>query len=960
MVVLSSCTNYDDQFDDLNTQINTLKSQIEGFSSLSSGLTALQGTVASLQSAINNIPVTPATDISGLEASLTSLAAEVTALQTSLASAATAAEVAALTTSLAAVQADLADLLAANNVYSEDILVTNASTLTFAKNLGDKLAIVNGNVTFVVTPEMNIAEVQEVANKLVTVTKDLSYFATSSTVAGVTFDNLTSAGDIEYSQSSDLKMANLESAGTISLAASTKVGIVDFRSLSSVTAINMATFTNHTSGASSSSAADRIAVASAAGDKNKLDFSSATEIHLTALPYYTAGLTIIGKTDGVVALTAFASVDADGEEAATNLSITGPASVSMGDNYTLGTFTATDVNSVTLSAHRGQVNLEGVVNFTHNKLVTGLKVTGTTDLETVDITGSVNDDPTLTKADTTGPSLATALKGQTSLKTVDVDGIITGGLDLSGASNLTTLSVDGKVDTVTLLNNNDLTSVTTAGSITNFSIESAQDLTSLTLGHATLTSATVTAGSLIVKNNPKLASLTSVADKLKTLTLTGNTVLSTIDFTGLKTKGATADKATVTIGGSSALANALNASKITDTYNASVTTQASNTGSFTSTSGMSTLKTYLIAAAGAASATGVKVFFDSADILITEGATAAANTEASGLEIATAGDVAALTVVNVVPNSADTGETAVKGKSAFMIDARAANTLQITVDGLSLYVDATGAAKDLVLSGNNTLDLAAIKSSSAITRATAEGVTFNAYAGGSASSKIVFYSNVSSATGEGLTGAATNTVLGTDDYLTLNIDGDSVTTTITPATANAPTAAELASGLAAAWDAKFGTGKASAAYSLFDVAATSDQIDITLKSEYAGSRGHGKSISVGVTAGTVTATAPKIGYSIGETRATTDNKTVGEDIILSFENNSAGTFTAMPALVVTGTVSEVTLASTAYQNKTTALNKAATSTQMYVDEARADVVNAEDAVAAATSNASTTNKTHWL
>ena len=66
MVVLSSCTNYDDQFDDLTHQINSLKSQIEGFSSLSSGLTALQGTVASLQSAIANIPVTPATDISGL------------------------------------------------------------------------------------------------------------------------------------------------------------------------------------------------------------------------------------------------------------------------------------------------------------------------------------------------------------------------------------------------------------------------------------------------------------------------------------------------------------------------------------------------------------------------------------------------------------------------------------------------------------------------------------------------------------------------------------------------------------------------------------------------------------------------------------------------------------------------------------------------------------------------------
>ena len=91
MVVLSSCTNYDDQFDDLNSQINSLKGQIEGFSSLSSGLTALQGTVASLQSAVANIPVTPATDISGLESSLETLAASVAELQTALASAASSA-----------------------------------------------------------------------------------------------------------------------------------------------------------------------------------------------------------------------------------------------------------------------------------------------------------------------------------------------------------------------------------------------------------------------------------------------------------------------------------------------------------------------------------------------------------------------------------------------------------------------------------------------------------------------------------------------------------------------------------------------------------------------------------------------------------------------------------------------------------------------------------------------------
>jgi len=89
MVVLSSCTNYDDQFDDLNTQINALKTQIAGFSSLSTGLTSLQGTVASLQSAVANIP---ATDLSGLESDLTDLSALVKALQAQVAATATALE----------------------------------------------------------------------------------------------------------------------------------------------------------------------------------------------------------------------------------------------------------------------------------------------------------------------------------------------------------------------------------------------------------------------------------------------------------------------------------------------------------------------------------------------------------------------------------------------------------------------------------------------------------------------------------------------------------------------------------------------------------------------------------------------------------------------------------------------------------------------------------------------------
>ena len=200
MVVLSSCTNYDDQFDDLNTQINTLKSQIEGFSSLSSGLTALQGTVASLQTAIANIPVTPATDISGLEstqaaltASLTALAADVKALQDTLATAATAAEVAALQTALTAAQSDLTELLSQNNIYSTDVAITNNSTLDFANALGDKVFIVNGKVEITQTKDMDATKLATVMARFNTVTGLVKFTSTEYLSAGVSICPITTA-----------------------------------------------------------------------------------------------------------------------------------------------------------------------------------------------------------------------------------------------------------------------------------------------------------------------------------------------------------------------------------------------------------------------------------------------------------------------------------------------------------------------------------------------------------------------------------------------------------------------------------------------------------------------------------------------------------------------------------------------------------------------------------------------
>jgi len=52
-LVFVGCQNYDDQFDDLNSQISALKSQVDGLSALSSQVSSLSGTISGLQAGIS-------------------------------------------------------------------------------------------------------------------------------------------------------------------------------------------------------------------------------------------------------------------------------------------------------------------------------------------------------------------------------------------------------------------------------------------------------------------------------------------------------------------------------------------------------------------------------------------------------------------------------------------------------------------------------------------------------------------------------------------------------------------------------------------------------------------------------------------------------------------------------------------------------------------------------------------
>jgi len=108
----------------------------------------------------------------------------------------------------------------------------------------------------------------------------------------------------------------------------------------------------------------------------------------------------------------------------------------------------------------------------------------------------------------------------------------------------------------------------------------------LVLNHVTSLATADKAASIVITNNLNLTDLTVSADKVDVLNVSVNDQLETVDFTGLATVG-TATSATVDV-----KQNKLTASLAKDTYQAATATV--DAGSYTSTSGLKTLKTFLL------------------------------------------------------------------------------------------------------------------------------------------------------------------------------------------------------------------------------------------------------------------------------------------------------------------------------------------------------------------------------
>jgi len=582
-LLVVGCQNYDDQFSSLESQINALASTVAGLSQVQSDLSALSGTVSSLSSTVASLGSSIDTAVSN---GLADITADIASLQAAVADVASSADVDAIATALAAAQSDLDDLLASSSVFNDNVVVNSSSSLDAFLAMGTGLNIVNGNVTITTNSTMDATKVQSLVDNILTITKDLT-FTGASTEAVPTFKNLTGVQSITISGAGDYRFDNLQSAGIIKLNNdSAKTTIVHFGSLTSYTSIS-----------------------DDAGTANVVSMPNAKEFHLTSLGVLPNSALTLTIDEGGVFAHGLTGKKADGTDDTITLSLNGPKSVTL-STIVDGTITAANVETLSISGFRGATDINGgVENVTLNGAVgstsgTVVDIAGGVDLVTLNVTGALDSDPTLSTADTTGPSV-TVTSAHKDLTDITLAGVL-GAVSISEAPKVATFAITADLNgaALTLDDLDDLSSITTKGAkIGNVTFQDNDEITVAEFAHTTETSAATVLGVTVsVTGNTNLETFHFFADDVKSLTLKTNAKLSKIDFTGLKDLGG-ATTATVLVSG-----NKLSASAVADAYDADTT--VADTGKYTSTSGMSTLKTYLTAALAATGAKNIGVYFD--------------------------------------------------------------------------------------------------------------------------------------------------------------------------------------------------------------------------------------------------------------------------------------------------------------------------------------------------------------
>jgi hypothetical protein len=824
-------------------------------------------------------------------------------------------------------------LLAVSNVYvppTGTLTINSSSTLDAATALGNSVNIVNGDVAITVSTSMNAAAVQAVINKIFTVTGSFTYTASSTEVTAMTFDKLASAGDVTLKQAGAYSLDALITAGDITLddAYASKVTSVNLGALTTVVGINTKV--------SGTTTDDTIA------------FSSATSVDLASLAYYTpATLTVTTKKDATLDISSLDDQTSTGAADDYTLIVNGPKDISI-SNWTSyeGKVTATNVENLTLTDFKGEISVGAGVE---NIVISGAEqfaLASATKLQTVDlevVAASDPDLPTLTKAKSAYGGSITEYEGETpelnftgmaDLTSVKLSGLFRD-LTFNELGNLTSIQIDAEFEDLTITDNDDLTSIDVTGAkFGDLTLTGNDALVTADFDHTlslNMTGSTTddTDVAVDVSTNTELTSFTWGGSTISNLNVKTNVKLATIDFSAVTAMGADTTP-TVDVYG-----NDLDASLAADTddgttdYEINGEDDADDLGSYTTSSGMETLKAFLLLVQAKANADAA-VHFDEVTLhTIAEGATAGSENSgeqnsgnAKSYTTEKANDIT-LVYANTkatVEESTSTASDATTEKRAFVLDVSTITagsaTMTLKIDGTDVLYNASNAYGVYTAPSRN-LDLliAELKSSQAVSRAASLGATLDVYKGANSTMpNVVFKASITSASaannGENYTNAQVAALYGGDgtvtsflttyDKFTLAIGGRSVVVTLTGASSYSgqDAADAVASQVASAWDTKYGTAGAVSGDLSFWTGADGDTTsgtikNIVLKSTNSGSRAYGQDISFSwtpansVQSGSVsTATAGVktntfLDWVIGDTDSTADNTAQAVDLIIS-------------------------------------------------------------------------------
>jgi len=213
-LLVLSCQNYDDQFDDINQQLTELSKRLAAVEALNGQIAALNSQVVALSAALASLT----SENSQLNSQIDDLQAQVLAVISDLASLSTTlsgtnSDLEAVSADLAALQATVNGILSNDSIYDKDIVVDSIEDAEFAKQLGDKVSVVNANVTIHLTTGSGLtaADVNEFTSKMKIIVGNLTVI----TNASIDLSALTHVGGTYTVQGHDVDDAALISVGNL-------------------------------------------------------------------------------------------------------------------------------------------------------------------------------------------------------------------------------------------------------------------------------------------------------------------------------------------------------------------------------------------------------------------------------------------------------------------------------------------------------------------------------------------------------------------------------------------------------------------------------------------------------------------------------------------------------------------------------------------------------------------------